>query len=451
MTKTRAALATAPTIYRIGTAPTAADQSAQVDRSGGRFGAGIIRNAAVITTGEALGHEAWIDEHFALSVGDAINATRAVGLKGRFAHPSMSSDGIGKYVGRWHDAKYDASRGVTVADLHLAEIAHNAPDGDLASYVMDLAEEDGEAFGTSIVFEHDAKAEFEHFIEHGGKVVQGEHGPEWDFSEYASPDPRNTDNLPHVRLSRLRANDIVDSPAANPGGMFHRPDEIWLAAEPFVAYALGQADAKPAGDLLGIDPDRMRGYLARYMETNGITLERPAMSEPDATADPVETDEGTDPAGDETIDATPEELDIEAEADADIIDGQGDDAPADEAPAEEAAADEAPAEAAPVVLSEAQRAEAARYREAFGADGAVWFGEGKTYAQAQELYIAKLKAQNEALRTQAEAGAGEDEPLSSSLADDPDAEKNAAAAKLAANLGSAGLARYALATKLPTN
>jgi hypothetical protein len=39
-----------------------------------------------------------------------------------------------------------------------------------------------------------------------------------------------------------------------------------------------------------------------------------------------------------------------------------------------------------------------RFLDAFGAQGGVWFAEGKTFEQAQALHLAELKAENEGLR-----------------------------------------------------
>jgi hypothetical protein len=47
-----------------------------VDRTGGMFSAGIIRGVSVITRGEALGHEMWIDARFLSDVTGAINGSR---------------------------------------------------------------------------------------------------------------------------------------------------------------------------------------------------------------------------------------------------------------------------------------------------------------------------------------------------------------------------------------
>src|SRR5689334_16629540 len=91
---------TKPTLFRT---PVVRSEQPRIDRDGGYRQAGVIYGVSVITTGEALGHDMWIDDEFNASVADAINAER-YGVKSRFTHPSLSGDGLGKTVGRFMDA-----------------------------------------------------------------------------------------------------------------------------------------------------------------------------------------------------------------------------------------------------------------------------------------------------------------------------------------------------------
>lgn len=87
------------------------------------------------------------------------------GLKSRFTHPDASNDGLGKYLGRTRNVRVDrlevktedGVRELAVArgDHHFAESAYRTPTGDLANYVMDLAEEDPDALGMSLVLQAD--------------------------------------------------------------------------------------------------------------------------------------------------------------------------------------------------------------------------------------------------------------------------------------------------------
>ena len=114
-----------------------------VDRNGGNYGFGMISGVSIITRGEALGHDLWIDTEFLQSTADAINA-RSEGLKARFTHPGMSGDGLGTMLGKVTDARVAGNQ--VVGDLHFVESATKAPDGNLADYVMTLAEDTPEDF-----------------------------------------------------------------------------------------------------------------------------------------------------------------------------------------------------------------------------------------------------------------------------------------------------------------
>lgn len=227
-----------------------------IERDGGMYDAGLIRGAAVITVGEALGHGFWIDQEFVDSVATQLNRQQS-GSKVRFTHPDMSGDGLGKHLGKMKDAEVD---GRTVrADLHFTETSHDTPDGDLATYVMNLADESPEDFGLSIVFERDRGAMDRHrskYTDKGGN--------------FKSPDPANANNLPHVRLAVLHGVDVVDEPAANPSGMFHRGPitEFEAVAE----YALGLRDDAPECHTFNIHPDRVKSFLNKFLERNGLEI-----------------------------------------------------------------------------------------------------------------------------------------------------------------------------------
>lgn len=231
-----------------------------VDRAGGNDKAGIIRGLAVVTRGVAKTHDLWVDSVFLEQTAEAIEKAR-FGAKARFTHPNLSGDGLGKFLGRVQDARID---GDTVrADLHFSRAAHRTPDGDLATYVMDLAESDPRAFGESISFRRDYAAEQDFIKQHGKR----------------SPDPDNTEHYRHARLQFLRAVDTVDDPAANPNGLFQSGQEIAADADALLSYSLGLTDEVPELVELGIDPDRGAGFVRRFLDEHG--LEVVSKSEPD--------------------------------------------------------------------------------------------------------------------------------------------------------------------------
>jgi len=106
-------------------------------------------------------------EFDAKGIKEIVKLARAApgGLKARFTHPTLSDDGLGKMLGRVRDTQLSSvqrvikgePRELMIArgDLYFSESAFNSPKGDLATYVMDLVEEDngGDNAGMSLVIE----------------------------------------------------------------------------------------------------------------------------------------------------------------------------------------------------------------------------------------------------------------------------------------------------------
>lgn len=360
----RETLATVPRLLRANPSRGAAPK---VERTGGFRRQGIIRGASIVTRGEAAGHGMWLDGGFLQSVADNVNRFNK-GVKSRFAHPSLSGDGLGTFLGRTMDATVQGDQ--VLADIHFADAGHETPDGDLASYVMDLAETDPEAFGVSIVFSHDIGAEDRFTAKH-----KDEDG------NFESPDPDNAQNLRHARLAALHASDVVDEPAANPGGLFHREQEFAAEAEALAAFALGLTSDRPATVALGLDADRVAGFARRFLANHQLEVHK--MDEPKAPNSPDAT---TEPKQDKPQPGDPAQ-------------------PAAEPPAAE---------------STAQQSAGQRFVDAFGQQGAVWFVEGKNFDECWALSskqkderIAQLEAKLvEIEKRLAAATAGEGSPVS---------------------------------------
>lgn len=311
-----------------------------IERDGGMYGAGVMRGVSIATRGEALGHGYWLDGTTLEQIHQMARGLQAKGpgLKARFTHPGMSSDGMGKALGRIVNPSRQGDR--VYGDLHFYESAKQTPDGDLADYVMSLAEEDPQAAGLSIVFLHDFEAE-EAF--------------EAQFSvdgEFVSPDPENEKSYPHVRLRELRAADVVDEPAANPNGLF---DSAPLArqVDELLAYAAGLSERRPADPVLGVDPDRAAQFFRRWAAARGLS---------------IGTQEDPPAAGDQMSDTATE-----------VSTGQGQSTDT------------------PQMTADQFRAELRRFTDRFGAANAAEFlAAGKTYEESLESYCEQLQAERDA-------------------------------------------------------
>ena len=361
-----------PTYFR---SAVAYQNELEISEEGGEFDAGYIKNVSIIAQGEALGHGMWIDDVFANQV--ALQLAEAdAGIKVRFTHPDMSGDGLAKGMGRAFYKKKDKNK--VYADIHFWKSAHDGPDGNLAGYVIQRAKEDPSSFGMSISFQQDLESQAE-FVENNS-----------EDGAFGSPDPNNLDNLPHVRLSKLRAADFVDEPAANPDGLFC-VDETFKEAEQMLSFALGLTEEQPETCSFGIDPSRAAGFVQRFMESRKMKIqfqnaavaeveqpEQEAVNEDAVVQEAVaeETQEAID-AGEQPVEITPEDADpVEALA-------EGDEA----ADVKEAG-----------LSSDNTREDLERFVSAFGVQfGTKAFLDGKSYEETSAEYISALSAENRQL------------------------------------------------------
>ena len=254
--KSSEALRSAPTYFR---SAVVRDKPKKVDREKNQ-----INGYAVITRGEALGHGAWVDESFLSSLVD--QADQVGKLKSRFTHPGLSSDAMGSFLGKTSALSIDGD--VVRGTLSLSASAAKSPKGDLREYVLSLAEEDPDQFGASIVFTRDAEAE---------QAFQEEFSEDVDIDgtvskSFKSPDPLNEKNLPHVRLNKIRAVDIVDEPAANPGGFFHDGEELAWRADEALKYLTGLSDEAPDQIVMGMDPSRIKTFFDKFLNRHGLSV-----------------------------------------------------------------------------------------------------------------------------------------------------------------------------------
>lgn len=217
---------------------------------------GIIKNLAMISKGEALGHEMWIDSEMLDQVVEFGKSAGKKGVRARFTHPGLSSDGLGTLLGRVNNFSLHESGKSVIGDLSFIDAAFDAPDGNLAKHIMDIAEQAPEFAGVSIVFDPDNELM---------AVFEKENLD--DKKHFVSPDKENTQDFPHVRIENLLAADIVDSPAANPNGLFFSSENLPKEAEQMLDYVFGITNEKPLMSILDINADRgkifLNGYLAR--------------------------------------------------------------------------------------------------------------------------------------------------------------------------------------------
>ena len=192
--------------------------------------ASVIKGFAVVTKGVTKDARGEFDELSINSIVELGNKA-AVGVKSRFGHPNMSSTALGTFLGRVRDFRRDGD--IVRADLHIDKTAFETPDGDLAGYVMNLAESDPEMFGASMVIY-------------------------WDEEKREGLDANGKELPPFIRVTKLLSVDVVDDPAANDGffGMPFFSESVRPSAEVtvFLDKFLNNPDAV----------EKTIGFLDRY-------------------------------------------------------------------------------------------------------------------------------------------------------------------------------------------
>ena len=216
---------------------------------------GIIFGVAVNTEGEALGHGVHLEKSFVEDV-TAHGNVHKKGLKARFGHPNMSSSAVGTYVGRYKDFRTEtvAGQAISRADLHLSESAKKAPQGDLYSYVLEMAEKEPDMFGLSIVF---SRKGLYHYDDNGKRKEGRGHKT---FVELGKPGEEDS--------GKLHACDVVDEPAANPDGLFSE-----FVTELTAAKVTEFLDENPEVLELYANDEIREAFLERYNSRNNEAAE----------------------------------------------------------------------------------------------------------------------------------------------------------------------------------
>jgi len=173
-------------------------------------GMGIVRGIAIMRKGFVKDERGWEIDNVTLDQVVELGNSLRMGLKSRFGHPNMSSTALGTFIGRVKNFSNDGD--VARGDLFIDKTAYITPNGDLGSYILDLAENDPDSFGMSIVL--DAK-ELEHQLNKDGLPKKDENG----------------NPLPDLlRVKKLSKVDVVDDPAATDGFFDQYTDSVKLSA-----------------------------------------------------------------------------------------------------------------------------------------------------------------------------------------------------------------------------
>lgn len=227
---------------------------------------GVDREASVLR-GYVVAQEGAFKDgrgEFSLASLKKINALmnkEAAGLKSRFSHPTLSGDGLGKYLGRAKNPRLDSvklKRGGEVvllhavrADLHFDQTALEEPPGGgkpLGLYVMDLAESDPEAISSSLVLKSDQIEQLDPKTKRPKLGADGQPLP------------------PLWMPTELHASDVVDVGAAVDGILSAHGLNFNGLPDALVRQASEMLNGFLPGESREVVEARLRSWLDRYLE-----------------------------------------------------------------------------------------------------------------------------------------------------------------------------------------
>ena len=198
---------------------------------------GIIRGVTIAQVGPAKGHGGFVDKTFLLQLVDNASSKPA-GIKARYGHPNMCTTALGTYLGRFKNYSYSSDK--VNADLYLDNTSRSTPNGDLYTYILDMAEKNPDMFGASIVFEIAESVFLKEEMDE--KKVEKE----------------------YFRLKELRATDIVDEPAATDG---------LFSENTYAGIATQFLDENPdVMELILSKPDSLIEFLSNYLTNSKMNL-----------------------------------------------------------------------------------------------------------------------------------------------------------------------------------
>lgn len=347
-----------------------------------RIEGNVIYGVSINTAGEAKGHGVHLDNEFVDKVVEEGNAKKS-GLKARFGHPNMCSTALGTFIGRYKNFYRDG--GQARADLYLSTGAKTAPGGNLYDYVLDMAENNPDMFGTSIVFTP------------GKTYKKTADGVKID------PDDLDTENdgKTYTSLEKLHACDVVDDPAANPDGLFSA-----FNRESFAAQMTEFLDLHPEIYRLAAEnPSVISEFLARYEKYQASNNTEKAMSEKEKSVqeDKKPLEAAAEAAAEEVTEEAAEDAPAEAEGDEGEAAAEGEEAGDEEVPAEDPEAAENQGEGEEETAAEEgkedPRDEFRAMKKEFGAEKAAeYFAEGLDLAAARVKFSAAVVEENKQLK-----------------------------------------------------
>lgn len=230
--------------------PVTSIENAQFDRE-----TGVIKDVILCQVGPAKGHGVWLEQEFINSIVDyGKEYYSEIGLKCRFGHPSFSDTVMGTQLGVFTNFRVRGEQ--AIADLKILKAAKNSKNGDMWTWLFDMAEERPDFVMNSIVFRQG-----DYY-----KYIDGEKKKSSDYENCDEFwDTNGDDKKLYVELEELLFSDLVEQGAATESlfsAQFNK-DKFAVQVNEFL-------NDHPALDaFIKENPEKVYGLLKQ----RGITLE----------------------------------------------------------------------------------------------------------------------------------------------------------------------------------
>lgn len=158
------------------------------------------------------------------------------GVKSRFGHPAMCGNSLGTYIGRFKN--FSQKDGKVYSDLHLDPISKKTQvEGKgitMYDYIMDMAENNPDMFGNSIVVSC------------------------YTFDEEVQNEAGEKETVESLILEEFVSSDLVDDPAATDALFSSNPNDLGVIVSTFL-------DSNPkVFDVIGKNPMIIGDFFERY-------------------------------------------------------------------------------------------------------------------------------------------------------------------------------------------
>ncbi len=189
-----------------------------VDRTGGDYASGLIKNVILGKVGESRGWGFHVEQSFVDNIA-ALAGQKKNGLKCRFEHPEWGKRSLGSAIAAIKNVRVEGD--VALGDIHILASATKSPLGNLGEYVLELADERPDFLALSIT---GSIGEYYFYRADKTRKVIDSDGA---YEEYIG-----SDSPLYITLASLDATDVVDEGAITPGGLFAASSNPGRSADP---------------------------------------------------------------------------------------------------------------------------------------------------------------------------------------------------------------------------